>query len=233
MEEARRLHGAGWPPGTTVMAGYQRSGRGRFPERRWRAARSSSLLCTILLPLDLPFAPQRLPVLIGLALARTLEGMFGIPARIKWPNDLTHEGRKLAGILCEARAEEGGVILAGIGLNVNQRRFPRELASTARSLRQILGRRVEIAPLVERLLREVRAALEDPGWHPELNRRLLWLGEPVVVDRQVPGAEAPRRLQGELAGLGEDGCLLLRLEGGRLERVVSGQLGPASPPQRT
>ena len=220
MEDALRLHEQGCPHGTVVVAGFQELGRGRLPERRWESEPGANLLFTLLLSRPLPVPALRLPVLAGLALSLALERRFGLATEVKWPNDLLHRRRKLAGVLCEARSLSGRdpVLLVGIGINANQRDFAPALSGQACSLAQLLGRRVELPDLLEHLLAALFAALQDAEWRSRLEGRLCGLGEVVTVI-QPPLAG----LSGVLRGVAEDGALLLEQDG-KLKPVYSGEL---------
>ena len=112
--------------GTVVTAGEQSAGRGR-QGRAWSAAPGRALLCSIVIrdPVAL------LPLAAGVAVAEVV----GPLARLKWPNDVLVDGRKVAGILVEGRPQEGWAVV-GIGLNVALRvaDFPVELRETAGTL---------------------------------------------------------------------------------------------------
>lgn len=105
---ARELAVAGAPHGTLVTAGEQTAGRGR-QGRAWSAPPGLALLASIVLRDGHPL----LPLAAAVAVARTC----GPASRVKWPNDVLIEGRKVAGILAEGRPQEGWAVL-GIGLNV-------------------------------------------------------------------------------------------------------------------
>ena len=107
--------------GLVVVAGHQHAGRGRL-DRTWTAPIGSGLTFSVLLRPDVP--PARLgwlPLLTGLAIAEALGEVAGVPARVKWPNDVLVGDRKLAGVLTEVRPAGGsrapGVVV-GVGLNV-------------------------------------------------------------------------------------------------------------------
>jgi BirA family transcriptional regulator, biotin operon repressor / biotin---[acetyl-CoA-carboxylase] ligase len=123
---ARELAGAGAPHGTVVTAAEQSAGRGR-QGRAWTAAAGRSLLCSVLVR----DPPALLPLAAGVAVAE----VAGPDARIKWPNDVLVDGRKIAGILVEGRPQERWAVV-GIGLNVALRAsdFPAELRSRAGTL---------------------------------------------------------------------------------------------------
>jgi BirA family biotin operon repressor/biotin-[acetyl-CoA-carboxylase] ligase len=88
MEDALALARDGYQGGTTVVADYQEAGRGRLAVRRWRSEAGKNLLFTQLLRDVLPEGPQRLPLLVGLAVSRALEASFAMEPVIKWPNDV-------------------------------------------------------------------------------------------------------------------------------------------------
>jgi BirA family transcriptional regulator, biotin operon repressor / biotin---[acetyl-CoA-carboxylase] ligase len=123
---ARSLAIAGAPHGAVVTAGEQSAGRGR-QGRVWSAAPGRALLCSVVIrdPVAL------LPLAAGVAVAEVV----GPLARLKWPNDVLVDGRKVAGILVEGRPQEGWAVV-GIGLNVALRDtdFPAELRDRAGTL---------------------------------------------------------------------------------------------------
>ena len=105
---ARELAGNGAPDGTVVTATEQSAGRGR-QGRTWSAPAGHALLCSIVIREP----PRLLPLVAGVAVAERV----GPAARIKWPNDVLVDGRKVAGILVEARLQERWAVV-GIGVNV-------------------------------------------------------------------------------------------------------------------
>ncbi len=147
-DRARALALAGAPHGTLVTASEQSAGRGR-QGRTWSAPAGSALLMSVVLR----DPPDLLPLAAGVAVAR----VCGENARIKWPNDVLLDDRKVAGILAEARLQDGWAVL-GIGLNVavDIADLPPELQETAASLG---GRPEDIPRVRERLLRELETAL--------------------------------------------------------------------------
>ena len=131
---ARELATNGAPHGTVVTAGEQTEGRGR-QGRTWVAPPGGALLYSaILRPLDQRHA--LLPLAIPLAVCEAAEALEpAASCKVKWPNDVWLDDRKMAGILIEARPQDGWVVL-GIGLNLTipPDEFPPDLRSTAISL---------------------------------------------------------------------------------------------------
>jgi BirA family biotin operon repressor/biotin-[acetyl-CoA-carboxylase] ligase len=131
---ARELAAAGAPHGTIVTAGEQTEGRGR-QGRSWSTPRDSALAYSAILR---PLLPRHsiLPLAVPLAVCETAERLRpDISCKVKWPNDIHLEGRKLAGILIEARPQDGwAVIGVGLNLTIAEDEFPEELRERATSL---------------------------------------------------------------------------------------------------
>jgi len=142
------------PEGATVVADEQTEGRGRLG-RRWEAPPGRAILCSVLLRPDAPMAlwPE-LSLVAGEAVAEALRGELGVDASLRYPNDVVLAGRKLVGVLPEARF---GRVVLGIGVNVNQsaEELPRETAKPATSLRIELGRETPRAALLAAILAEL------------------------------------------------------------------------------
>ena len=147
-QRARQLAESGAAHGTLVTASSQSSGRGR-QGRAWSAPAGSSLLMSLVLRDPHPL----LPLATGVAVADAL-AIFGFDAKLKWPNDVHLDGRKVAGILAEGRpAERWAVIGVGINVAVELNELPTELQETAATM--------GLAPTaVEDVLTSLLAAME-------------------------------------------------------------------------
>jgi BirA family transcriptional regulator, biotin operon repressor / biotin---[acetyl-CoA-carboxylase] ligase len=204
-DRARALAGLGAPHGTLVTAHAQTAGRGR-QGRTWAAPPGQALLCSLLLRAYDPLLPLR----AGLAVA----DLAGAAARVKWPNDVLLDGRKLAGILVEAVPQEGWAVL-GIGVNVavdtaalppevRERaatlgRPPAALESTLAELLDLLAPRLAESPAAALEALRARDALRD--------RRVHWAG----------GA-------GTGAGIDDSGALRVRLADGSVRTLEAGEV---------
>ena len=123
--------------GTVVIAESQTRGRGRMG-REWHSAPGTGLWLSVVLKCNVP--PDKVTYLTSgaaLAIANMLQQFIHLPAEIKWPNDVMIRGRKVSGILVEARSNQPNIYVLGLGMNVNQARpdFPESLRETATSLR--------------------------------------------------------------------------------------------------
>ncbi len=150
-DAARRL---GAQPGDVVVAWRQTAGRGRLG-RRWTDTREDGVALSIVLPCG---PPERLALAFAVGVAGAVERLLDRPVGIKWPNDIVVERRKLAGILIE---QSGALAVAGIGLNVSQTTWPKELAEVAVSLAQ-LGAQVDRLDAIVAVLESLSTALRQP-----------------------------------------------------------------------
>ncbi|MFY9264129.1 MAG: biotin--[acetyl-CoA-carboxylase] ligase [Solirubrobacterales bacterium] len=211
---AKSLAEAGAPHGTTVTADEQTSGRGR-QGRAWVAPASSALLVSALVR---PVVDRHklAPLAAALAVAETCERLADVRAAIKWPNDVWIDGRKVAGILVEARPDrspERSWMVVGIGLNTRVRlaEMPPELQQTAYSLNLPVD--VEALP-------------------PLLARLDHWLGtdtEPIVAAWRERDALQGRRIawadgEGEAAGVDELGNLIVIGDDGASVTLIAGEV---------
>jgi BirA family biotin operon repressor/biotin-[acetyl-CoA-carboxylase] ligase len=154
------LHDPSLPEGAVAVAEHQTSGRGRLG-RTWEDAAGSSLLCSVLLRPESGGALPQLSLVAALATAEAIEEATGLATRVKWPNDVLLDGRKVSGILLEAI--EGGVV-AGIGINVDQAEaeLPAGTRLPAGSLLVATGRRHDRGAVLATLL--LRLELAYDGW---------------------------------------------------------------------
>lgn len=209
--------------GTTLVARHQRAGRGRLPGRSWTDTAGESLLCTILLP----FVPA-LPLRVGLAVAHTVEGLTGTATAIKWPNDVRAQGRKVSGVLCQARAPSGGAIRdvwVGIGVNVN--RPSQEVSGvrdTAISCEELRDRPTDPVEVLRALLPHLHRVVEPAAmdwWPAEVNARLEYRGAWVNVEGYPTAAET---LQAIVYAVRSDGALLVQPRESELVAIHAGEV---------
>jgi BirA family biotin operon repressor/biotin-[acetyl-CoA-carboxylase] ligase len=224
--EAMENAAAGAPEGSVFVAEEQTAGRGRGAHQ-WESAASAGIYCSVVLRPALP--PSEALVLslaAGLAVHAAVQQVDANAAPdLKWPNDLLIDGKKFCGILTEMNAEPTRVryIVVGIGINVNQAKFPAELQPIATSLRLVTGTewsRVELcAALLKSLDREYRDLLEKPGAHESILRRFqerssMARGRHVLVEENGG-------FEGVTEGLDARGFLQVRTADG-LRTVLSG-----------
>jgi len=218
----------GAPEGVAVFAEAQTKGRGRLG-RKWVSPGRKGLWFSVLLrPALHPQEATQLTILSATALRRALHKAGGLAPRIKWPNDLLLNGRKVAGILTEMSAEPDRIrhITLGIGVNLNQTEgdFPAELRSVATSMRREAGRELARPEVAAAALAELDADYERlrTGRFAEVADE--WEAHCDTVGREVTVQMGDRRVRGRAEALDDDGALLVRTEHGHLERIIGGDV---------
>jgi BirA family biotin operon repressor/biotin-[acetyl-CoA-carboxylase] ligase len=218
----------GAPEGLAVIADRQTAGRGRLG-RPWASPPGVGLYTSILLRPRLPAGQAPLLTLVaGLAVAEAIERVTGLAPRLKWPNDLLVNGKKVVGILTETASLESRVnyVAVGIGINVRQEAqdLPEELRATATSLRLASGREVPRGNLAA----EIYNGLD--GWYREFSaghlETILARGRErsAILGSSVDVLAGDERWSGLAVDLDADGALLVRKENGTVRRVVAGDV---------
>ena len=215
---------AGAPEGLSVLADLQRAGRGRRG-RSWFSPPGAGLYLSIVTQPP----RERLPVVTlvaGLAGARAVTAVTGLPVRLKWPNDLVVGTRwqKLGGVLCEGAAS--GAVVMGIGINLRPAAYPPDVADRATSIEGELGRPAERGALVVALLAAVRAGVsrlrDEPG-HAWVRDAWRELAAPGSLGARVRWTDAAGDRRGLARDIDVDGALLVDADG-RRERIIAGEV---------
>jgi BirA family biotin operon repressor/biotin-[acetyl-CoA-carboxylase] ligase len=209
--------------GTIAIADHQTAGRGRLG-RKWLSSPDNSIMVSIILYPDIEHLRQ-LNMVAALAVAQSIEKLTRLKPVLKWPNDVLLEGKKVSGALIESdiQGERVGSAIVGIGLNVNlDTSSLAEISDTATSLKEMLGREVPRAAILEGLLCEFEEVYQElRHGQPvikEWQRRLQTLGKEVLVKR---GNEV---WEGYAESVDKDGNLLLRRPDGTLSTIIAGDV---------
>jgi BirA family biotin operon repressor/biotin-[acetyl-CoA-carboxylase] ligase len=224
MDVARREATAGEPEGSVALAEEQTAGRGRFG-RAWVSPPGVNLYFTIALHPTVDEL-RYLSVIGPLSVCQAIEEITGLQPRIKWPNDVMLDGRKVAGLLLESQLDGDDVAFAlvGPGINVNlDVSGHADIREIATSLREALGREVSREELLASCLNHFealylavrRGEVVSMGW----KQRLETLGQQVRVS--TPGAPA---IEGTVVDADSDGAIIVRRDDGAHVRVESGEV---------
>ena len=221
----KRLAKEGAPEGTLALAEFQSAGRGRLG-RSWEVPEGTSVMMSILLRPK--FEPQYAPTLtlvMGMAVAKAVKSL-GFDVSIKWPNDVVVSHKKICGILTEMGVRDGKIDYAviGVGINVNIREFPEEMADKATSLYLESGRefdRSQIPGLVMEAFGEYyekfAATCDLSGLKEEYESILANYNQPVRVLAKEP-------YEGVARGITDGGELLVEKTDGTIATVSAGEV---------
>jgi BirA family transcriptional regulator, biotin operon repressor / biotin---[acetyl-CoA-carboxylase] ligase len=225
MHKAIELADTGCPDRTVVVAEEQTSGQGRFG-RTWHSERGAGLYMSQVLRLKL--CADSLPLVtlaLGLAAADALVNVANVAPDLRWPNDVLLNNRKCAGILVQLH---DGVLIAGIGINVNHTSFPAEIASTATSLRIATGRDYNLGTLLTVLIGAIHEHIDNLLQNGrESVLRAFSQASSYVRGRRVVVDQNGQELTGVTDGLDPQGFLLLRKDNGSRTLILAGGVRPA------
>lgn len=226
--EAKKLAAAGAPEGTVVVAERQSAGRGRLG-RRWTSPAGKGLLFSVVLrpPVDMADV-HLLTIAAATAACDAIESLADVSLRIKWPNDLLIDDRKVGGILLEVAGAQDAIdwVVVGIGLNVNTEysELPVALRRTAVSLKTAAGRAVDRSELLARLLLSLEESYTDAvrnGFDGVLTR---FRGRDYLARRSVSVQTRRGPVMGVALGIDEKGALLVQLPHRHVQRFHSGDV---------
>lgn len=223
-DDAFKLGIAGEPEGTVVVADAQTKGRGRL-QRSWHSPAGSNIYTTVILRPRMDVAGiSQISILAGVAVAEVLEKYCPGRVKVKWPNDILIDGKKVCGILSQAKAEVNKVdfIVLGIGINVNINHFPDEISNIATSLAMETGKEISrqhlIISLYENLTKWYKQLLKD-GFGKIKEK---WLSLSQMIGQKVQVIFQEEVISGKAIDLDNDGSLILLAEDGKTIKASAG-----------
>ena len=225
---AKDLAAKGAPEGTVVVAEKQTKGRGRRG-RSWFSPSGDGIYASLILrPTMSPAETPRITLMTAVAMAEALLSLTQLKIRIKWPNDILVNGKKIAGILTEISTEMDGVdyIIVGLGLNVNTppESFPEEVREIATSIFIETGSEFPRAPLIREYLRRYEKYYEmfkKRGFESIMQR---WKELADIAGQQIMVDVLGEKYIGEVLDVDNDGVLILRDNKGNTHRIFSGDV---------
>ena len=221
MVDVEQLAAQGAPEGTLVVAEEQTAGRGRRG-RPWESAQYSGLWMSLLLRPD-PSLDRIgwLPLVVGVGVARAVNAVTGVPARLKWPNDVVvvTDGQvgKLAGLLAERLAD--GAVVLGLGINVSHQAD--ELPAGGTSL-YLQGARVTRDAVLAEVLSEVARAYRS--WCAGDDLATAYIELSATMGERVRVHRAGGDVVGTAAALGSGGELIVIDDAGREHAITAGDV---------
>ncbi|MFH0935643.1 MAG: biotin--[acetyl-CoA-carboxylase] ligase [Candidatus Omnitrophota bacterium] len=224
MNVAMQLGAEGACEGTLVVAESQRKGRGRL-SREWFSPKYKGIYASLILrPKILPVQASILTLLAAISICEALKQACGLEARIKWPNDILLQNKKLGGILTELNAEMDRVkfVVIGIGLNVNNDK--KSLVPGATSLKEHKKEWISRVSLLGQILLEMEEnylVFQKRGAAPIVEK---WREHSLTLGKRVKVHCQKDTIEGEAVEIDGDGGLLIRTDSGTMEKVMAGDV---------
>ncbi len=212
--------------GTVVVSECQKQGRGRMG-RNWVSQPENGVyLSVILRPNFVPMKAPCITFLSAIAVAEALEQVLGLKAGIKWPNDVMIRGKKVSGILTELKAEMECIhyVIVGIGINVNNTRFPKAFGEKVTSLSLEVKHKVSRVVLVQALLTSLERWYLSTVEHGVERTFERWRELSCTVGNPVEVNLGDEVLRGVATRLGFDGSLYVRAESGEERQILAGDV---------
>jgi BirA family biotin operon repressor/biotin-[acetyl-CoA-carboxylase] ligase len=218
MDAAKDLARKDCPHFTTVIAGRQTSGRGRL-QREWISEKGGLYFTMVLRPDLPPVLSFRVSFLASVTLAGILQEVFGIDAKVKWPNDILVDERKISGMLSELEAEADRVVFINIGVGINVNNDPPTIEPETTSLKRLLGRKVSKKDLLARYLDALEQRMQTRAFDGIIAE---WKQFTVTLNRDVRVVTTHEVLEGRAVDVDDTGALILQCADGSLKKILYG-----------
>ncbi len=216
--------------GITIVTDYQTGGYGKS-NRRWESEPNSNILMTVILKnAEYNLNPQHFTLLMGLIVCKTLNSLFDIKAKIKWPNDVIINNKKVSGILAESITDKSGNVhlIIGIGINVNQdlEKFSEGIKRIVTSLHLEIKKKKSVIKR-EIIIAEILNQLEYYYSNYEKNRdtikkQLKDLSS--TIGKRVRITTEKGSIEGLALDFEDDGGLMIREDSGIIKTIYSGDV---------
>ena len=225
---AKALANAGCEDGLLVVAEEQGAGRGRL-SRGWISPHAKGIWFSVVLkPPFLPQEASKCTLMAAVAVVKAVNGIKGVNAAIKWPNDILLNGRKLVGILTEMNAEFGHInyVVIGIGVNTNatSEDYPDDVKDIAISVADVAVEPFTRVQLLTDILKNMEDLYETAckdGFEPILEE---WRKYSCTLGQEVKVIAPDVTYFGTAVDIDEEGLLVVRKEDGTLDKVVAGDV---------
>jgi BirA family biotin operon repressor/biotin-[acetyl-CoA-carboxylase] ligase len=213
--------------GTVIVAETQTRGHGRL-NRPWTSPKGGVWLSVILRPAIAAQEAPKITLIMAVTVAKMLHRLYGLKTGIKWPNDVLIDGKKACGILAEVSTNEkkGSFIVIGIGINANftLEALPNSLRATATTLREALGKNIDIEKLICALLNGFEECYKL--FKEKRFKKLLeeWREMASFLGKKIEVISFGENWVGRAIDIDESGALVVELEDGERRRVLSGNV---------
>lgn len=220
---AYHLAEEGAAEGVVIIGEQQLKGKGRMG-RHWVSPKGGIYFSIILRPKMMPTEVSKLTLIAAVSVAETLRDATGLNCLIKWPNDILIGRNKICGILTELKAEQDATnfVILGIGINVNTR--PSALPKRATSVFKESEKDISRIHLLRMLLKNIEnhyTLFKNNNFNAIIEE---WKNLSAVLGKRVRITEKSKIIEGQAVDIDEGGALVVRLDSGLHERVLSGDV---------
>jgi BirA family transcriptional regulator, biotin operon repressor / biotin---[acetyl-CoA-carboxylase] ligase len=203
-----------------VIAEKQEEGRGRFG-RKWNSGLGGLYMTIVLKEKNLEKV-KYLTFIASISVAKTINNLTKLNALVKWPNDVLIDNKKICGILTETIATN--YVLIGIGMNVNQKKFSKNLTKIATSLKINTNKNFNVKSISKILIKNFES-LYKYNKHENYNKIIdIWKEYSYTLGKKIRAETLSGKYIGKAVGVDKDCNLILRLNNGKLKKIVEGDI---------
>ncbi|MEK6876558.1 MAG: biotin--[acetyl-CoA-carboxylase] ligase, partial [Nanoarchaeota archaeon] len=205
-----------------VVAEKQEKGRGRFG-REW-SSQAGGLYMTLVLREKNLDKIKYLTFIAAVSVAKAIRRIANLDAKVKWPNDVLIDGKKVCGILTETISGKRNYALVGIGLNVNQKKFPKSIMRNSTSLAIESNKTYDIKKISKLIINEFN------NLYPYYNKRNygkiidIWKKYSHTLGKTVRAKTLSGNYTGKAVDVDEECNLILRLNDGSIKKIIEGDI---------
>lgn len=203
---------------SVVVADRQSNGRGRL-KRHWFSETGGLYFTIILRPVIAPALSFKISFSASLALVRVIRRLYDVDAKIKWPNDILVEDKKLSGMLSEMETESDLVKYINIGLGINVNNDPREVEPKSTSLKILLNTKVSRVELLINFINELESILSKVDSKDIVS---IWKQYSGTLNRPVTVVTIHEQIEGIAKDVDETGALKIELSDGSIKKMAYG-----------
>lgn len=224
LELARKPH----ENGSAVIAERQTQGRGRL-NRKWVSPKGGIWMSILLRPNFEPSYTSLFPMATSLALAVSIEKILKIQTELKWPNDVTIKGKKVAGILIDASVESNKIdyLIIGIGINfkINPGTISKSIKQKNYGITTLVNKDQSASPveLIQQFLLELEKTYNKVLTGTIGTIRKEWIKKSSTIGKNVTVTTTTGTLKGKAVGIDKTGALLLSSKG-KVQRILAGDI---------
>ena len=206
-----------------IVADNQTKGRGRF-RRKWHSSPKGLWFSMLFCPKSAD-KMQYLTLIASIAAAKTVKKIAGIEVKIKWPNDLHYNGKKICGILTETILGKENSVIIGIGINLNQKSFPNAIKQTSTSLKQLTKKIYKKEAFLNAIILEFISIYDNyysKGKFKEIIQE--WKLYSDTIGRDVRIVHGNKEMKGRAIGIDSECRLMVKNKRGRISRIIEGDI---------
>ena len=206
-----------------VVSDIQTRGRGRF-KRKWHSDNNGLWMSILLKPKNVENM-QYLTFSAAIAVVKSIEKITKLKTSIKWPNDVHYKGKKLCGILTEGIFGKENFAAVGIGLNVNQNKFPEEIKNIAISLKiirkKVFPKKIFLREIINKFF---KLYIQYYSKNRLKNILKIWNEHCDTINKNIIATTRTKRLSGKAIGIDKNCNLLLKTKNNKIIKIVEGDI---------